>query len=243
MKRLLLQEDKSPGLLELMSLSWSSVSIISSMVGHLIKKITQSLKKKSRAFLHPTYADVMAHLPRSCKTSSEQWPALLEFFLKFLPSHKSETELEILFCTVIGLLCKAGHFNGKETQTMYFDKENFQIQMKCHMSKHFSCLQPSQILNPRSCTFIAEITKGLPGEFNVDLVWDEGRFLKTETEIINYTPGQRIDRFWRNVFEIKNTIGDEKYPNVQKIVKISCSISYGSADLERGFSLSSKILS
>ena len=48
----------------------------------------------------------------------------------------------------------------------------------------------------------------------------------------------RIDSFWRNIFQIKNAIGEQKYPNIEKIVKTAILIlSHGNSDVEYSFSM------
>ena len=61
--------------------------------------------------------------------------------------------------------------------------------------------------------------------------------------MLNFISGMRIDHSWRNVFEIRNCIGAIKYPLIEEVVKMSLTVPHGSADVERGFSLSARILS
>ncbi|KAJ8870416.1 hypothetical protein PR048_029438 [Dryococelus australis] len=89
------------------------------------------------------------------------------------------------------------------------------------------------VLNPESSQSIAEIARVLPGGINVDLLLDECRLLRSEKD--KKIPGQRIDHVWRNIYQLKNSVGAAKYHIVEGVVKMSLSISHGSADVERGF--------
>lgn len=52
----------------------------------------------------------------------------------------------------------------------------------------------------------------------------------------------RVDSYWNHFFLKKSASGDFKYPNVSMVVKAALSVSHGNADVERGFSTSSRIL-
>lgn len=217
-------------------------------------------------------------------SSSEIFSSFCTIFQKEEPLiHALQTELDVLISKLMGRVCKGDLTSGKDIPNNVFDKENLQnatdiqcghsveealsnvnererlefrfsvqkhystagkyLLSKSHkMLKHFSCFQPMLVLNPESLQSIAEIARVLPGEINVDLLLDEWRLLKSEKDVISFIPGQRIDHFWRNIFQLKNAVGAEKYPIVQEVVKMCLCISHGSADVERGFSLSSRIL-
>lgn len=48
----------------------------------------------------------------------------------------------------------------------------------------------------------------------------------------------RIDEYWRKLLKIKNSLGETKYPNVEKVIKMLLTLWYGQAAVERGFSIS-----
>lgn len=83
------------------------------------------------------------------------------------------------------------------------------------------------------------VHKILKLELNVDndALRDEWKLLQLEN-LPPYDPSMRVDHFWRKIFAIKNAFGDAKYPYVAKVVKASQPIAHGSADIERGFSVS-----
>jgi hypothetical protein len=75
-------------------------------------------------------------------------------------------------------------------------------------------------------------------------VFHNGFFL--QTLVINYQTcgeGNCIEKIWKDVSQIKHA--DDitlKYANITKVVKAVLSLSHGSADVERGFSTSKRIL-
>ena len=52
----------------------------------------------------------------------------------------------------------------------------------------------------------------------------------------------RVDSFWSKVFEIKDDLGNKKYPRLASIIKCILTISHGNAGPERGFSINKTIL-
>ncbi|XP_063216597.1 uncharacterized protein LOC134527657 [Bacillus rossius redtenbacheri] len=105
--------------------------------------------------------------------------------------------------------------------------------------KNCRCLQPEERVLHRSCRDIVALAKGLPIVIDESILLDEWKLLQCEKESVC---GGRIDDYWALFFVLKNSIGDDKYPNVAKVVKSVLALSHGNADLERGFSLSSHIL-
>lgn len=56
---------------------------------------------------------------------------------------------------------------------------------------------------------------------------------------IDYHP---IDYYWNNIFSIKTTNGVPKYSTLAKLIKNILIITHGNADVERGFSINSNIV-
>ncbi|KAL4085365.1 hypothetical protein QTP88_027224 [Uroleucon formosanum] len=77
--------------------------------------------------------------------------------------------------------------------------------------------------------------------FRKNLLIDEWRLLRLEK--ITMPLNNRIDHYyWNNIFEIKNNFGDQKYPFITKVVKAALTLSHGSTDIERQFSVSGNVL-
>ena len=52
----------------------------------------------------------------------------------------------------------------------------------------------------------------------------------------------RIEKYWKNFIDLKDSDGGPKYHNVSMVVKACLTLSHGNADVERGFSRSGCIL-
>lgn len=72
------------------------------------------------------------------------------------------------------------------------------------------------------------------------LVKDEWRILQSDVIISN--PEVRIDHFWREILCQTNFLGDKKYPSLEKLIKAALCLSHGNSDVERGFSISKRVL-
>jgi hypothetical protein len=121
------------------------------------------------------------------------------------------------------------------------------IFLKSHLFlKCCRILQPHQI-KISSERHVQAIAEKLPlMDINNTLLTNEWSLLKCEKCVINYQTcgeGNCIEKFWKDVFQIKHA--DDitlKYANITKVVKAVLSLSHGSADVERGFSTSKRIL-
>ena len=50
----------------------------------------------------------------------------------------------------------------------------------------------------------------------------------------------RVDHYWRKVDDLKDAMGEKKFPSVMKVVKTALVLGHGNAEVERGFSESGK---
>ena len=50
----------------------------------------------------------------------------------------------------------------------------------------------------------------------------------------------RIDHFWRKIDDLKDVMGEKKFPSIMKVVKTALILGHGNAEVERGFSESGK---
>ena len=92
----------------------------------------------------------------------------------------------------------------------------------------------------RSIADIAALVRKIAIGSNSDVAQAEWLLLRTETgprEDIT-----RIDHFWSHYLGLVNEHGDSKYPELNKLIKAMLTLSPGSADVERGFSRSGRIL-
>ena len=103
--------------------------------------------------------------------------------------------------------------------------------------KNLSYLQPSERRLKASTSVVIQIAESLPftdGSLSLDTLSDEWKLLQLERGS-DEIHSSRIDHYWRQFFP--------KFPTVAKVVKVCLSMSHGSADVERGFSLSGRVLS
>ena len=88
---------------------------------------------------------------------------------------------------------------------------------------------------------IAQLGQCLPIDIQIDTLLDEWKIIKVgfndELQV------GRVDSFWSNYITAKVDNGDLKYPNFAKFLQSSLSMYHGSAEIERGFSISNNILS
>lgn len=50
----------------------------------------------------------------------------------------------------------------------------------------------------------------------------------------------RVDHFWRKIDDLKDVMGEKKFPSIMKVVKTALILGHGNAEVERGFSESGK---
>ena len=50
----------------------------------------------------------------------------------------------------------------------------------------------------------------------------------------------RVDHFWRKIDDLKDVMGEKKFPSIMKVVKTVLILGHGNAEVERGFSESGK---
>lgn len=107
--------------------------------------------------------------------------------------------------------------------------------------KNLRCLGPTERFKNRSISQFLTICKHLPFYVETDVLINEWTLLKLEKDD-EKSAELRIDHYWKQFFTKTNLSGGEKYPNVSKIVKACLSLVHGSADIERSFSCSGRIL-
>ena len=109
--------------------------------------------------------------------------------------------------------------------------------------RYFKCLDPSNIKKQVSPYYVAEIANLIPlNDIDLDLLKQEWQLLQIDPDIsFVQKKGQRIDEYWSSIFALTNP-SSFRYPLITRVVKAALSLPHGSADVERGFSDSAKIL-
>ena len=101
-------------------------------------------------------------------------------------------------------------------------------------------LSPINMKDSRSIADIAAVAREIAIGASSDVAQAEWLLLRTENgprEDIT-----RISHFWSHYFGLVNERGDSKYPKLTKLIKAMLTLSPGSADVERRFSRSGRIL-
>ena len=109
------------------------------------------------------------------------------------------------------------------------------------VTKHFRCVKPDERTKERSERSIAQVARALPFETDVCGLVDEWRLLRVEGDIKTEDGDGgkiRVDRYWQQIFERQNAAHEPKFPKITQVVKAILAIPHGSAEVERGFSIS-----
>lgn len=113
-----------------------------------------------------------------------------------------------------------------------FEDNNILKKLRCLNPKHMS----------QSAVDIVDIAKKIPGFTEFSQLESEWKLAVLKCKNVTLK-NERIDHYWRQVFSCNSDVeGIYKYPNLQKVVEGVLCLSHGNAEVERGFSVSSKIL-
>lgn len=85
------------------------------------------------------------------------------------------------------------------------------------LAKCFGCLCPEKRRSPESCGDILAIGRALPLSVRSDVLADEWSLLQREDDVVPGTDvatgkAIRIDKYWNQFFELKNSVGEARYP-------------------------------
>lgn len=101
---------------------------------------------------------------------------------------------------------------------------------------------PLHILDVESSQHIMKIARQMPFKVSPTII-DEWSLLKATVQINNLSTYKgRIDDFYVKIFDAVGIDNSPMYPSLSKVIKSVLTISHGQADIERGLSESSLIL-
>jgi len=114
------------------------------------------------------------------------------------------------------------------------------LPLKNPLLRHLQCLHPLMRRSDTSYTSIMNLARSFPQMIvpdDIDRLSAEWIIYQNE-QIPNewYQNSQPIDRYWREVFQLKTSLGTKKFHSLEKLVKCALALSHGNADIERGFS-------
>ena len=140
----------------------------------------------------------------------------------------------------------------KEKWTLMTEIKQFYVTAIKHVTKkvpsfetlkYFQCFSPENIRNPESESYISKIAKLLPlFALDVDILSGEWRLLQLDETIrLSLNKDERIDSHWNNIFTLQD-LANPRYRLLKRVVQNALALSHGNADVERGFSKSSQLL-
>lgn len=117
------------------------------------------------------------------------------------------------------------------------------LPLKNDLLRHLKCLHPAMRLAESSHTSIMNVARRFPQMImpdDIDRINAEWLVYQTERipdEWFRKSDGYHsIDYYWKNVLAMKTIAGTERFVSLSKLVKCALSLSHGNADVERGFS-------
>ena len=159
--------------------------------------------------------------------------------LKMMIGHETDAALRNIEC--------------KKTKTVYLKRLRksytevvHYLQKKLPLNSQFlrdvSCLNTSNRQSERTVNAIGQIAQCMPHFLSpqeVGIVRDEWRLYQIDNDIkpewIQEFSNERIDYFWRKVFELHASGGGKKYAMLRKAVKSALSVHNGNSDVERSY--------
>lgn len=145
----------------------------------------------------------------------EQWKAVKIYFLKFIPQNRDNLLKSRSYKLITELL--------KEKDM------KIQLMFICSSARIFTRFTGSFQKNEPM----------IPLDIDIDLLQDEWRLLTEEKDL---QKNCRIDQYWSQVFNLKTSRDEVKYPTITSVVKLVLCLYHGKAELERGFSNSARYL-
>ena len=73
-------------------------------------------------------------------------------------------------------------------------------------------------------------------------VKDEWKILCLGDNMKSFSSIKRVDHFWRDIFVLKRSGGQPKYPCLTDLIKTALVIPHGNADVERGLSVNNSFV-
>ena len=132
---------------------------------------------------------------------------------------------------------KKSYIEHYKTGLLQLDKYIDSNQMK--KLKLFKCLSLTEL----DCYDFSNLAKFLKIDADTGMLMSEVSLLKNESLVSDCNEINDIDVSWNKLFELKNPLGQKRFPIMELVVKKALILSCCNADVERGFSISGQILS
>ena len=108
--------------------------------------------------------------------------------------------------------------------------------------RQLGCLNPVKRTKSSTISSIESITCTLQPKVDQTQVVDEWKVYQVDTDLPNYDPKERIEVFWKQVFELQGLAGEPKYQILPVVVKSALVLTQTNAESERSLSVNARIV-
>ena len=108
--------------------------------------------------------------------------------------------------------------------------------------RQLGCLNPVKRTKSSTVSSIESIACTLQPKVDQTQVVDEWKVYQVDTDLPNYDPKERIEVFWKQVFELQGLAGEPKYQILPVVVKSALVLTQTNAESERSLSVNARIV-
>ena len=107
--------------------------------------------------------------------------------------------------------------------------------------RQLGCLNPMK-RKDSTASSIESIASAVQPKVNKTLLGDEWKVYQRDTNLPDYDPKERIEVFWKEVFELPGPAGEPKYQLLPLVVKSALVLAQTNAESERSLSVNARIV-
>ena len=108
--------------------------------------------------------------------------------------------------------------------------------------RQLGCLNPVKRTKSSTVSSIESIACTLQPKVDQTQVVDEWKVYQVDTDLPNYNPKERIEVFWKQVFELQGLAGEPKYQILPVVVKSALVLTQTNAESECSLSVNARIV-
>ena len=108
--------------------------------------------------------------------------------------------------------------------------------------RQLGCLNPMKRKKASTALSIESIASAVQPKVNTTQLGDEWKVYQMDTNLPDYDPKQRIEVFWKQVFELQGPAGEPKYQVLPLVVKSALVLAQTNAESERSLSVNARIV-
>ena len=128
----------------------------------------------------------------------------------------------------------------------FFGTALFYLQQKLLLSnqllRQLGCLNPVKRKKDSTVSSIESLNSTLQTKVNETEVVDEWKVFHIDYDLPVYDPKERIEVFWKQVFEIQTSNGDHRYKVLPVVVKSALVLAQTNAESEHSLSVNARIV-